>query len=216
MPIAKKIVEQENRFQKTTDEYTFTSSTYNGIPVQEVQRTGSTGYYYDKEHTKEGIVIHHTAGFLWGDLGSCTRNNYHVSVAFVIGRNGVIYKLFDPKLWSGHIGSCDSNSSNAIDKKTIAIEISNLGYLKDTGGSNDEWLYNYAGSKYCKKSDKYLYTELSSPFRGESIFATYTDKQYESVRKIIGVLCEEFDIPKVILPEESRYEILSVEEAQKI
>jgi hypothetical protein len=96
-----------------------------------------SGYYYAVEHPKKRIFIHFTAGHIRSDLSTLTRNNYHVSVPFVIGRNGTIYQLFSSKYWSGHIGKGigNTNTGNVQDKVTIGIELSNYGYLSEHTGN---------------------------------------------------------------------------------
>ncbi len=51
-------------------------------------------YYHSVEHPKHRIVLHFTAGQIRSDLEALTRNDYHVSTAFVIGRGGVIYQHY--------------------------------------------------------------------------------------------------------------------------
>src|SRR3954467_11467001 len=94
-------------------------------------------YYQSVEHPKERIVLHFTAGQIRSDLEALTRNDFHVSVAFVIGRNGAIYQLFPSKFWSGHIGKGigNTNTGNAQDKVTIGIELSNYGFLTEKDGN---------------------------------------------------------------------------------
>src|SRR4051812_26987653 len=61
------------------------------------------GYYHKAEHPKERILLHFTAGNLASDIEALTQNKRHVSVPFVIARNGTIYQLFSSKYWSGNI-----------------------------------------------------------------------------------------------------------------
>ncbi|MFK7807572.1 MAG: N-acetylmuramoyl-L-alanine amidase, partial [Saprospiraceae bacterium] len=65
---------------------------------------GYTNYYYNEAVEKDQIVLHHTAGNLQGDLGALTKENWHVSVAFVIARDGTIYQLHGSNQWSHHLG----------------------------------------------------------------------------------------------------------------
>ncbi len=64
-----------------------------------------TGYYYETEHKKERIVLHFTAGNVRSDMITLTTQDRHVSVPFVIARDGTIYQLFSSKFWSGHLGA---------------------------------------------------------------------------------------------------------------
>lgn len=102
--------------------------TLNGLLCLPRQRSG---YYYDAVYAKERIVLHFTVGGLPGDVGTLTRHNYHVSVPFVIARDGTIYQLFSSTFWSGHLGkdALGNGTANAQDKQTIGIELSNYGPL---------------------------------------------------------------------------------------
>src|SRR5688500_6410155 len=85
-----------------------------------------SGYYYDRVYPKERIVIHYTAGNIKSDLSTLTSHNRHVSVPFVIARDGTIYQLFFSKFWSGHLGKGLGNTTthNAQAKCTIEIDLS--------------------------------------------------------------------------------------------
>src|SRR5262245_58678610 len=78
-----------------------------------------TDYFHSVAHKKERIVVHHTAGQLRSDLGALSRHDFHVSIAYVIAREGTIYLMHPSKFWSGHIGNGVGNAGNAQDKVTI-------------------------------------------------------------------------------------------------
>jgi N-acetyl-anhydromuramyl-L-alanine amidase AmpD len=166
-------------------------------------------------HKKERIVLHFTAGQLRSDLEALTRHDFHVSVAFVIARSGVIYQLFPSKFWSGHIGKGIGNigTGNAEDKKTIGIELSNYGFLTEHD-QNLETIYSRQKDKngnpvldvYCTKEDKTAYRKLATPFRRQSYYATHTNEQYDSLIVLLRYLTEKFNIPRQFLPEPVRYE----------
>jgi N-acetyl-anhydromuramyl-L-alanine amidase AmpD len=173
-------------------------------------------YYYAVEHPKQRIVLHFTAGQLRSDLQALTRNDYHVSVSFVIGRSGVIYQLFSSKYWSGHIGKGigNTNTGNAQDKVTIGIELSNYGFLTERNG-NLETYYSRQKDKngnigpvdiYCSLTEKTAYKKIDVPFRQQSYYATYTDAQYESLIILLRYLTTQYNIPRQFLPEPKRYQ----------
>ena len=172
-------------------------------------------YYYAIEHPKERIVLHYTAGQIRSDLSTLTRHNYHVSVPFVIARDGTIYQLFSSKYWSGHIGKGLGNidTGNAEDKKSIGIELSNYGFLTEKDG-NLETCYSRMKDKngqtgqvdiYCSLSEKEAYQKLKKPFRGQSYYATYTEAQYESLIILLRYLTRQYNIPRKFLSEDIRY-----------
>ena len=60
---------------------------------------GDESYFYRTKHPKEQMVLHFTAGYLKGDVAALTKANNHVSVPFLIARNGTIYNLFPSMYW---------------------------------------------------------------------------------------------------------------------
>lgn len=184
--------------------------TLNGMLCTPAHRTG---YFHDVAHPKERILLHFTAGQIRSDMSALTRQDFHVSVPFVIGRNGTIYQLYSSKFWSGNIGNGIGNGGNAEDKKTIAIEISNYGFLTEKDG-NLETIYSRLkdaqgrigpADVYCSLSETAAYQRLSTPFRGQSFYPTYTNEQYESLIVLLRYLTATFNIPRQFLPENKRY-----------
>ncbi|MBC7828274.1 MAG: N-acetylmuramoyl-L-alanine amidase [Chitinophagaceae bacterium] len=176
---------------------------------------GREGYYYKVEHPKQRIVLHFTAGNIRSDLGALTRNDYHVSVAFVIGRDGTIYQLFSSKYWSGHLGKGVGNegTGNAEDKSSIGIELSNYGYLSEVSG-NLETYYSRQKDKagkpgpvdvYCSLADTHAYKKLETPFRNQRYYASHTPQQYNSLIVLLRYLTTQYKIPRNFLPDQLRY-----------
>ncbi|GAB3644154.1 caspase family protein [Spirosoma arcticum] len=161
-----------------------------------------SGYYHDTVYAKERIVLHFTAGGLIGDMSTLTRQDYHVSVPFVIARDGTIYQLYSSKFWSGNLGGAAlGNAGNAQDKRTIGIEITNYGPLTSKPGG----LKNIYGETYCALNQLDAYQKLPVPFRGESCYATYTDAQYDSLIILLRYLTAQYAIPRQFIPEPKRY-----------
>ncbi len=185
----------------------------NGIFIKPKNRSK---YFFDIAHPKKRIVLHFTAGQLRSDLQALTGHDRHVSVAFVIGRNGIIYQLFSSKLWSGHIGKGIGNTGtgNAQDKMTIGIELSNYGYLT----KKDENLETYYSRQkddrghtgpvdiYCSLADVAAYKKLNKSFRGQSYYSTFTDRQYDSLVILLRYLTAQYDIPRQFLQDPLRYQ----------
>jgi len=173
-------------------------------------------YYYAVEHPKKQVVLHFTAGHIRADLGSLTKSDYHVSVAFVIGRNGVIYQLFPSKFWSGHIGKGigNTNTGNAQDKISIGIEISNYGFLTEKDGNLETYYSRQKDNNgkigpvdiYCSLTEKEAYNKIASPFRKQSYYATYTDAQYDSLIILLRYLTAQYNIPRQFFAENKRFE----------
>ena len=177
---------------------------------------GYDGYYYNETIPKEKIVLHFTAGHLRGDITSLMfKDRGHVSVPFVIARDGTIYQLFSSGAWSYHLGRKAIGGNGSQSKKSIGIEMSNYGPLTMVEGKL-ETIYSRmknpvsgkVGKKdvYCTKQDKDLYVKLDSPYRGEQYFATYTDAQYNSLILLLRYLTAQYEIPREFLDESIRYD----------
>lgn len=170
------------------------------VPVFDFN-VGHNSHYFNSTTAKRRIVLHFTAGYLGGDLSTLTTPGQRVSVSFVVARNGRIYRLFPSEKWSYHTGSGTIGGNPAISSSSIGIEISNIGYLEEAGG----WMWAYTGSRYCRVTEPAFYQRLAAPFRGKTVFASYTPPQYDAVRALIDVLCAKHAIPRHFLPVPARY-----------
>ena len=156
-------------------------------------------YFYPTKTIKDSIVLHFTAGVLTGDISALTTN--HVSVPYVVARDGTIYELFDPHYWAYHLGSSKFYGNQDRSSKTIGIEISNIGplTLKDDG-----ILYDIYNKGYCKLEDADFFNKVD--YRGYHYFASYTEAQYASVQKLLEQLTEKFKIAYEFVAPEKRFE----------
>lgn len=169
------------------------------------RENGDKSFFYQVETVKKKIVLHFTMGYLKGDIGTLTTQ--HVSVPFVIGRNGNIYNLFASKYWSYHLGPGAIGGNSAMSKECIGIEISNIGPLKLVGSN---LVTTYSDSDvYCTLAETQYYTKLPAKYRGYEYFATFTTAQYEAISKLIKFLCAKYNIPKKFVNEPERYEIMT-------
>lgn len=158
-------------------------------------------YYFKEETKKTAIVLHLTCGFLKGDIATLVKQDNHVSVHFVLGRNGIVYQLFDTKYWAYHLGQGTIGGNQINSKRTISIEISNIGPLI----KKEQEFNNIYNSKYCSINEETYYKSLVSHFRNYNVFSTCTPEQYTSLRSLLDYLCKQHDIPKVFINEKARY-----------
>jgi N-acetyl-anhydromuramyl-L-alanine amidase AmpD len=173
-------------------------------------KNGDKSFYYEEKNTKTQIVLHFTAGYLKGDVAALTKPNNHVSTPFIIARNGTILSMWSSAFWSYHLGSGAIGGNKNGCKRTIAIEISNIGYLKKIG---DQLVTVYSDTDdYCELEEAYYHTKLDTPFRGQEYYATFSEKQYDSLISLLRYLTAEYNIPRAFLPENKRYEVGSVNE----
>ncbi|HLF63266.1 MAG TPA: N-acetylmuramoyl-L-alanine amidase [Saprospiraceae bacterium] len=163
-------------------------------------------YYYQERIRKERIVIHFTAGHLRGDLVTLM-GKVHVSVPYVIARDGTIYQLFDPAFWSYHLGPDALGGNKNQSSRTIGIELSNYGPLM-RNGTQLETIYSTPSRRdvYCSLNDRDQYLNLPEPFRDQSYYASFTGEQYDSLILVLRHLTHQFDIPGEFLELPGRYQ----------
>ncbi len=167
--------------------------------------SGDQSFFYNKSFEKVQIVLHFTMGYLPGDVATLTKRNYHVSVPFIIGRNGIIYNLFSSQYWSYHLGEGAIGGNETRSKVTIGIEISNIGPLKRIG---DQLVTTYGdGDIYCSLDETQYYEQVT--FRGHEYFATFTDTQYAALSTLLRYLTARFNIAREFLPEHRRYQTIA-------
>jgi N-acetylmuramoyl-L-alanine amidase len=168
-------------------------------------RNGDQSYVYPEVVPKKRIVVHFTAGYLKGDVAALTKKDNHVSVPFVVARDGTIYNLWPSKYWSYHLGPGAQGGNKEMSSSAVAIELSNVGYLRLKGGN----LVTYMSDQdvYCTTADKSLYTQVTQPFRGYTYFASHTEAQYRSLGALLRYLTATFDIPPAFIPEAQRYDV---------
>ena len=164
---------------------------------------GDESYFYKDVFPKKRIVVHYTAGYLKGDIAALTKKDNHVSTPFVVARDGTVYNLWSSRYWSYHLGKGAAGGNTEMSRSGVAIELSNLGYLRQKGDT----LLTYSGDPYCTLDEKEFYRKLDKPFRGYSYFATHTDAQYRSLGTLLRYLTRTYDIPAEFLPEPQRYDV---------
>ncbi|WP_298548772.1 N-acetylmuramoyl-L-alanine amidase [uncultured Aquimarina sp.] len=173
-------------------------------------KNGDASFYVQEKHTKKQIVLHYTAGYLKGDVAALSKPNYRVSVPFIIARNGTILNMWSSAYWAYHLGSKAVGGNTKGGKRTIGIEMSNIGFLKRIG---DQLVTVYSDTDvYCHINEKQFYRKLDMPHRGEHYFATHTKKQYESLIFLLRYLTAAYNIPATFLPENKRYDVVNESE----
>lgn len=164
---------------------------------------GDRSFFYTDTPAKERIAVHFTAGYLKGDLAALTKKDNHVSTPFVVARDGTIYQLFSSKYWSYHLGKGAQGGNEAMSKSSVAIELSNVAYLREKDGN----LVDPYGAQYCTPAETDAYVKLPTPYRGYTHFATFTDAQYGSLVSLLRYLTATYKIPATFLPESQRYDV---------
>ena len=164
--------------------------------------SGDESYFYHSVQKKDQIVLHYTVGYLKGDIATLTTPDNHVSVSFVIGRNGTIYNLFFSGYWAYHLGTRAIGGNATRSKATIGIELSNIGPLIRYGA---RLATSYSDvDTYCNIDENDFYRKKS--FRRYEYYATFTDAQYKSLIKLLRYLTARYNIHRNFLPIEERFE----------
>ena len=159
-------------------------------------------HFFKRKHRKEQIVLHHTVGYLSGDAASLTRKK--VSTAYLVGRNGNVFELFDPQYYSYHLGPNSTGGNKVRSQRTIAIELSNFGALREHPTKPDILVDSW-DFPYCMKTDTDFY--VNCPYRGYDYYATYTDAQMKALDSLLLQLCRKFNIQHSFLPQDERMKL---------
>lgn len=172
-----------------------------------VRDNNETSFYYNEVTPKERIVLHYTAGYLKGDIGRLTTQGDHVSVPYVVARSGDIYRLWDDAKWSYHLGSGVPGGNTEMSKRSIAIEISNIGHLIKSG---QNLVTSYSQTDvYCALAETSQYTKLETAYRGQTYFASFTDAQYASVSRLLKYLLAKYPaINRTLVDLNQRYAVM--------
>lgn len=152
------------------------------------------GQYLESEFPKTNIFLHHTAGTTAsGAVSWWNQTPDRVGTAYVIDRDGTIYEVFEPTKWAYHLGIRGDNDH--LEKVSINIELVSAGRLYQRP---DGKYFFYP--LYPKISPSTLIppgevTILKTPFKGHSLYHSYTDAQIKSVCELIPYLMYEYCIP---------------------
>lgn len=150
----------------------------------------SAEQYIKQVHKKTMVYIHYTVS--GSDAKKVIKywdgNSSRIATAFVMsGRgdeDGKVYEAHNPDYWSFHLGVKGTNGK--LDKHSIGIEICAWGRLNKKG---DKF---YNAYKAEVPADE-VYT-LETEWRGNLYYHAYSDKQIESLEKLLIWICKEYKI----------------------
>ena len=157
--------------------------------------------YFQEEHPKKQIYIHHTAGNSNGEqvfVGWASNTERIATCVSISGKgkdsiDGQIIQGFSSKYWAYHLGLKQETFTAAgvkyqsIDKISIGIEICSWGQLTLKDGK----YFNYVNrevpaSEVCT---------LEKPYKGHKYYHNYTDAQIESVKELLILWGKKYNIP---------------------
>lgn len=161
------------------------------------------GKFFTDVHKKDMILLHFTAGSTTsGAFNSWVSQKIKIGTAYILDPNGTVYEIFDPKYWAYHLGITGPAAQNwKHDKRSVAIEIVNIGPLKLKDDTLYCWPKNY-GQKFCNVSETGKYVKKS--FRGFDYYAAYTPEQMAVLPELVTKIGADFDIPTTLPPVEKR------------
>lgn len=161
--------------------------------------------YFNREFPKDLIVLHFTAGqTARSAFDSWINSPMEVATAYLVDVDGKVYETFNPKCWAYHLGITGAPAANhKHDKRSIGIEIANVGPLKESGANLNWWPKDW-GAKWCAKTETSKY--VAKPYRGFDFYAPFAKEQMVSVKQLVRHLCETFSIPHVLPPTVKRTE----------
>lgn len=152
------------------------------------------GEFFPQAQEKSGICLHHTVG---GTAASSVHHwrtdDAHVGTAYMIGRDGTIFEIFDPEAWAWQFGLRGwGNDRVPFEKRFIGIEIASEGGLTEHDGE----LYCFDRVSPRTTFDRDDAFDHGTPYRGYRYFARYTDAQIDAVGQLVNHLCDTFSIPR--------------------
>ena len=145
--------------------------------------------FFAVAQTKDLLTLHFTAGYSINSANSTLDRIDQVAVAYIVDVNGDIYHKFDKKFWAYHLGMKSHNQGHIQDKRSIGIEIVNIGpvWLK-----NGQW-YDYVGRKHP------VANVVPGNDRGANGSVKFPKVQMDAVCGLVNALCDKVPtIPRLV------------------
>jgi N-acetyl-anhydromuramyl-L-alanine amidase AmpD len=202
---------------KTTDEMELAADTPPPAPPPaaglEIDRTTlvlPAKQFIGETTAKEMVVLHFTAGTTARSAFDTWKNDeQRVATSYIVDIDGRIYELFPPRFWAAHLGV--KGTQNRLDRKSIGIEIVNVGPLAPS--ADDPQVLNWWPPKtkgappfttrFCTRSETDRY--VAANFRDKGHFAAFPDVQVDAVGALVRELCRQFSIPLQLPSQAKRF-----------
>ena len=145
-------------------------------------------YFPERQH-KDLIVLHHTVGASAAStVASWRQNARRIATAYLIDRDGAIYRAFPDDAWAFHVGL---KSTRTVDRRSIGIEIASEGPLEERDGG----FYSFGRISLATRFNGTVY-DHGCDWRGCRHFAAYTRAALESVYALVEKLLTIYSIPR--------------------
>lgn len=160
--------------------------------------------FIEQETSKKQIYLHHTAGNSnpFATFKDWENNKERIATCIVIGGkpkkndthfDGQIVQGFSSKFWAYHLGLKESVFHNfnipytSLDKSSIGIEICNWGQLTRKNSK----FYTWANTVIAEEE----VIILDKEYKGYKYFHNYTDAQIQSVKELLILWKDKWNIP---------------------
>ncbi len=159
--------------------------------------------YFKTTNEKSGICVHHTVGgtarstFNWWN-----QDSNMVGTAYIIGRDGSVYNVFEPESWAWQFGlPWGYDDKIAFEKRFIGIELASEGGLLEEDGKF--YCFDRISPKTEKPEEEVF--DAGSDYRGYRYFDKYEPEQLDSLVELVNHLCDEFNIPRRVQEDSTKY-----------
>lgn len=152
--------------------------------------------YFQQETEKENIVLHQTvSSTAKSALTWWAQTVERVAAAFVVDKDGTIYRCFPEQYWAHHLGLRTRNNT-ALNKRSIGIEFVNEGFTWPSQSRPGArcWL-RPDGPTY-----KGLLLKTEQPWRGCDQWPAYTPQQVQAGALLVDHLIKKYNIKRTIAP----------------
>ncbi len=152
--------------------------------------------YFPVTDQKSGIAIHHTVGGSARSTFNWWRDSQAiVGTSYIIGRDGTVFEVFDPRHWAWQFGlKWPSSRKTAFERRHIGIELASEGGLIEHNGN----LYCFDRISPRTLKDRAEAFDYGQEYRGYRYFDRYEPAQMDSLVELINDLCADFGISKEI------------------
>lgn len=173
--------------------------------------------YIREEQPKSQIVLHHSAGWdnARGMFAGWKADKQRVATCLGLVDDGTLYQAFPSKYWAYHVNIMSKGNPDylrkiglgkyanmatytAIEKRTIGIEVCNWGQLHPLDGKYHTWASSAINPKYSKEITvpENKVVEYPEKFRGFQFYEKYTDRELESLWRLLRYWCDRYGISK--------------------
>lgn len=146
--------------------------------------------------TPKFITIHYTAGFTAASaISTLTNPASKVSAQFVVDRDGTITQLVSCERRAWHAGPSAFMGFKDMNTFSVGIELVNPGYfVPGPGDTVLDWNKKPVPASALEGYDLSLRQAHPRIGGGKLLWPAYTEAQLEATRRLVGAICEAYNI----------------------